>query len=324
MAETIIAIIHLKSFGFLHPGRERFKRVTKEAWLLIPGSTLYGAAAAALVRLDCRRGEANLNNCTECQKNPRNDCGYLALLREVKGGRLRFSPLVVTSSKGNQTFYTAEDYSRDAALVLTRLGICPRAPLGRQTASIFKEKLHGLVAHQPFQEYRGFVRTNPEFLNKHLKRALRALPFFPFGGGRGKFTQIEAKVLQEYENKADFCPPRPVTCLGLLTPAILPSTPPRLGTIAGTKNYDLENFRLRRYTFWRTGLYWDGEPHDFKKYGGAAVQDHLTQARLGLTEDAVFHLQYPKPEDIQTLFLNGLGAPEFTYLGWGQVYFKEF
>lgn len=54
MSATVIAIVHLTSFGFLHPGRERFKRVTKEAWPFIPGSTLYGAVAAALIRLDCQ------------------------------------------------------------------------------------------------------------------------------------------------------------------------------------------------------------------------------------------------------------------------------
>jgi len=318
----IIAIIHLTSYGFLHPGRERFKRVTKEAWPLIPGSTLYGAVAAALIRLDCQREQASLDNCNQCLASEQTHCGYLSLLNEVQAKRLRFSPLVVSAFKPDQKFYTAEDYSREAAQAAARLGICPRAPLGRETATIYKERLHGLVAHQPLQHYRGFVRTTAEFL-PHLKRALRALPFFPFGGGRGKFTQVEAQIVPNSVNESDFCPAQAVTRLGLLTPAILPPGSRSLGSIGGSKKYDLENFRLRRYTFWRTGLYWEeGGAVEFEPYGGPTIQAHLTHARLGLAEETVLHLPEPQPDAIQRLFLNGLGAPDYTYLGWGQVYFR--
>ncbi|MBW1953922.1 MAG: hypothetical protein JRI66_12730 [Deltaproteobacteria bacterium] len=320
---NVIAIIHLTSYGFLHPGRERFKRVTKEAWPLIPGSTLYGAVAAALIRLDCQREQASLDNCNQCIANKQTRCGYLALLTEVQEKRLRFSPLVVSAFKPDQGFYTAADYSREAVQAAARLGICPRAPLGRETATIYKERLHGLVAHQPFQHYRGFVRTTAGFLPQ-LQRALRALPFFPFGGGRGKFTQAEAQIVRQYSNHSDFCPPRPLTHLGLLTPAILPASCRSLGSIGGSEKYDLENFRLRRYTFWRTGLYWEeGYTAEFKGYGGPSIQKHLTQARLGLTEETVLHLSEPQPQAIQRLFLEGLGASDYTYLGWGQVYFRE-
>jgi hypothetical protein len=323
MSETCIAVIHLTSYGFLHPGRERFKRVTKEAWPCIPGSTLYGAVAAALIRLDCQREQASLDNCNQCLASKQTQCGYLALLTEVKEKRLRFSPLVVSAFKPKQGCYTATAYSREAAQAATRLGICPRAPLGRETATIYKERLHGLVAHQPFQHYRGFVRTTAEFLPQ-LQRALRVLPFFPCGGGRGKFTQVEAQIVYKFTNESDFCPPQAVTRLGLLTPAILTSGSRSLGNIGGSSKYDLENFRLRRYTFWRTGLYWEeGDKTQFKDYGGPTIQAHLTQARLGLAEETVLHLSEPQPDAIQRLFLEGLGAPDYTYLGWGQVYFQE-
>lgn len=323
MSDLIIAVIHLTSFGFLHPGRERFKRVTKEAWRLIPGSTLYGAVAAALIRLDCPQERAEAEACGACFNNGSSPCGYAALLQEVQENRLRFSPLVVSEFKKEQNFYTAADYSREAARTLTRLSICPRAPLDRETGGVYKERLHGLVAHQPLQSYRGFIVATPEFLQNHLRRALLALPFFPFGGGRGKFTQVEANIVQEYANASDFCPPQPAARLGLLTPAILPPGAKSLGPIGGSGTFALANFRLRRYTCWRTGLYWEATA--LKSYGGPAVRDHLTQARLGLAEDAVLHLQEPKPEAeaIQKLFLCGLGAPDFSYLGWGQVYFQE-
>ncbi|MBW2086920.1 MAG: hypothetical protein JRI54_12970 [Deltaproteobacteria bacterium] len=320
---NVIAIIHLTSYGFLHPGRERFKRVTKEAWPLIPGSTLYGAVAAALIRLDCQMERASLEACTQCQAKGRIDCGYLALLTEVREKRLRFSPLVVSAFKPDQGFYTAADYSREAVQAAARLGICPRAPLGRETATIYKERLHGLVAHQPLQHYRGVVRTTAGFLPQ-LQRALRVLPFFPCGGGRGKFTQTEAQIVQKFANESDFCPPRRITRLGLLTPAILPPDCRSLGSIGGSDKYDLENFRLRRYTFWRTGLYWEeGDTNMFKGYGGPTLQAHLTQARLGLAEETVLHLSEAQPQAIQRLFLDGLGAADYTYLGWGQVYFQE-
>lgn len=117
MSATIIAIVHLTSYGFLHPGRERFKRVTKEAWPLIPGSTLYGAVAAALMRLDCHKEEAELKACAACQTS----CGYRALLAEVQAQLLRFSPLVVTARQDKEdNIYTAQDYSHDATHAATR------------------------------------------------------------------------------------------------------------------------------------------------------------------------------------------------------------
>lgn len=321
MSDQVIAVIHLTSYGFLHPGRERFKRVTKEAWRLIPGSTFYGAVAATLIRLDCHKEKAKEENCQACFKQDDNTCGYVALLKEVQENRLRFSPLVVTEFTQEQYRYTAADYSREAALAMARLGICPRAPLGRETFSIYKERLHGLAAHQPFQSYRGFLLADPEFLNKHIRRALLALPFFPFGGGRGKFTQVQAEIIRKYHDFSDFCPPQPVKYLGLLTPAILPIGARAIDPIGGAATYKVANFRLRRYTCWRTGLYW--EATELKSYGGPAVKDHLTQARLGLAENAILHLQGPNPHAVQELFLHGLGAEDFRYLGWGQVYFKE-
>lgn len=318
MSATIIAIVHLTSYGFLHPGRERFKRVTKEAWPLIPGSTLYGAVAAALMRLDCHKEKAELEACAACQQS----CGYRALLAEVQAQRLRFSPLVVTSRQDKEdNFYTAQDYSHDAAHAATRLAVSPRAPLNRDTAAIHQDRLHGLVVHQPWQHYRGFICCTAAFLQEHLKRALLALPFFPFGGGRGKFTQVEAAVIREYPDPAEFCPPRPVRRLALLTPAILAK--PQLGDLFGGMTCEVANFLLRRYTFWRTGLYWEEDAAGLKEYGGSDIKDHLTLARVGLAETAALHFPDPDPNKLQQLFLHGLGAADFTCLGWGQVFFQE-
>lgn len=45
--------VHLRSYGFFHSGRERLQtRVLKRVWEHIPGGTLYGAVAAALIRLE--------------------------------------------------------------------------------------------------------------------------------------------------------------------------------------------------------------------------------------------------------------------------------
>ncbi len=315
MSETNIAIVHLTSYGFLHPGREGFKRVTKEAWRLIPGSTLYGAVTAALMRLDCPKEQADLDSCAECSAA----CGYRALLAEVQAQRLRFSPLVATSRQEN--WYTAQEYSQDAANASVRLGISPRAPLSRDTGAIHQDRLHGLVVHQPFQHYRGFVCTTPAFRRDHLQRALTALPFFPFGGGRGKFTQVEANIIQEFDNISDFCPPRPVPCLTLLTPAILAS--PQVADLVGGMTCEVANFSLRRYTFWRTGLYWEEGKTEPQAYGGDKIESHFTLARVGLAETAELHLKDPEPQLVQQLFITGLGAADFTYLGWGQVFWQE-
>lgn len=177
------------------------------------------------------------------------------------------------------------------------------------------------MVHQPWQHYRGFIRCTTAFLQEHLKRALLALPFFPFGGGRGKFTQVEAAVIREYPNPAEFCPPRRVTRLTLLTPAILAT--PQLDDLLGGMTCEVNNFLLRRYTFWRTGLYWEEDAGGLKRYGGNGIKDHLTLARVGLAETAAFHFPNPDPYQLQRLFLDGLGAADFTYLGWGQVFFQE-
>jgi hypothetical protein len=331
-----VAIIHLTSYGFPHPGRERFKRVTKEAWRFLPGSTLYGTLAAALMRLDCRQAEKSqvisidMDKCAECldpESIRGNGCGYLALLREIEAGRWRCSPLVPTTWGAEDSGYTAVEYSREAAAGGCRLGISPRAPLGRHSGAIFGDRLHGLVVHQPFLSYRGFVLATPDFIGNYLKRALRALPFFPFGGGRGKFTQVEAAVVEELSPE-QFCPDQDIPPDRDNSPAqmtlLSPSLNPDYGLIQS-----LENFRPRSYTFWRTGLYWDcldgssvAKPPP-AHYGEAGVPSHLTRPRPGLAEGAVLTLKDRSAHNLKKLFLHGLGAPEFTYLGWGQVIFKE-
>jgi CRISPR-associated Cas5-like protein len=97
-------VVRLRSFGFLHPGRERLRTVLKRSWPFIPGSTLYGAVAAALIRLDgvgaALPGEG--------------EGGYHRLLRLIAGelSRVRFTPLLPVGP--DQTLESAEAYCRQA------------------------------------------------------------------------------------------------------------------------------------------------------------------------------------------------------------------
>jgi hypothetical protein len=93
------------------------------------------------------------------------------------------------------------------------------------------------------------------------------------------------------------------------------------GEIDENKIASIEGFRLQRYRFWRTGLYFEGGA--FSHYGEKKLNTedtHLIHARLGIVQGAKIHLT----KDIgDELFLRGMGDRDFTYLGWGQPIFVE-
>ena len=94
-----IHLVRLRAFGFLHPGRERWQtRVIKRPWRIIPGSTLYGAIATALIKLDCDEKSLELAKSPEeaYKEHKNHGCGYSKLLSPIVGERprIRFSPLV--------------------------------------------------------------------------------------------------------------------------------------------------------------------------------------------------------------------------------------
>ncbi len=316
-----VGVIRLTSYAPLHLGQERWKRVIKSSWPFIPGATLYGAVAQILIRFTCTQKEATPVQCRKCLKQDDTPCNYHKLLKLVaqrSNGRplIRFSPLV--SSSGDGEGYDARRYSQEAGIIQSVLAVQPRAPLNRQRLAIHEERLHGVLAHPPFQQYRGFVCA-PEQFFPILQKALPLLPLFPFGGGRGKFSQVEAMV-EKITTPDTFLNNVAGKSLKLLTPALFHHHY-KLANVGLTA---LDNYRLRRYRFWRTGIYF--EDNDWRTYGLPEPQRAhatLTNAQLGLAEDTVIHLAEGNETHAQKLFLYGLGDADFTYLGWGQVYFKE-
>lgn len=319
-----IAAVRLRSYGFLHPGRERFKRVTKECWRVIPGATLYGAVAASLIRQDCRKGRATLENCRACVQNKQAACGYADLLQGAKEESWRFSPLVPPgvpeNEENEEKEYTLQAYCRDARNQKPPVAMVSRAPRDRFSGSISEGRLHGVVSHMPFQEYWGFVIAPKEFITRHLHRALAALPFFPFGGGRGKFTQVEAAVTgamtEDRFTDGLTIPPEGCT-IQLLSPALGPES---LTTVAGSHKFDLSGFRPQLYSTWRTGLYW--EAGGLAEYGRG--REVATKPRLGLGEGMrIIFREAVNPVKLKQLLIQGFGDPDFTRLGWGQMILEE-
>jgi hypothetical protein len=324
-----VAVIRLLSFGFLHPGRERFKRVTKECWRIIPGSTLYGAVAAALIRTDCKKGQASFENCLNCvdQKNPFK-CGYAELLirGKEKDNMWRFSPLVcLKDSQREKQAYDLLQYCIDADGSRPQMAVVPRAPRSRTTGSISGSRLHGIVAHMPFQEYWGYVLAPQPFIQDKLNKALFALQLFPFAGGRGKFTQVSAELIHvtDVENFARRIDSLNNPILKLLTPAIVDSTP--LDRIAGIDDFLISGFRPRLYSSWRTGFYTENKepkfyPNQFNK--------NETSPCLGLSPG--LSISFKKPLDqaeqkteLKNLLIKGFGQADYVRLGWGQMIIKE-
>jgi len=329
---TLIHLVRLKVFGFPHPGRERWRaRVIKRPWRVIPGSTLYGALATALIKLDCDEESLKERDPEKAYKTHKNHgCGYGKLLNLLRGEepRIRFSPLVPVEGEVKD----ARGYCRAAqALISTpilpsaegvrrpTLFTTPHAPINRQRMVIHGDLLHGVTSHQPFQSYVGFIVEEvvgaTESILHQLKRAFRALPFVPFGG-RGKYSFAEAEVVKSI-NTEDFTRSlkerlkKKNFLLQLLTPVILENKDNWLFL-----NYkEMMIPRFKRYKVWRTGLY--VEDNQLKMYA-----HEQTRAMLGIPEGSWFKLK--EGVDIKTLvekFIKGIGNPNWTCLGWGQVIF---
>lgn len=324
--------IRLKSFGFLHSGREPLRvQVLKRAWPFLPGSTLYGALAAALIRLD--GGD---------RADPSGgDGGYHDLLRLVEAQAIRFTPLLpVKEEEEEDRLTTAMSYcqralelqqaaegTRDERLFFST----PHAPINRQTMQIHQDQLFALAVHQPWLEYRGFVFTTAAG-GELLRRGLRMLPFLPLGG-KGKFTAAEAEVselasLASFESELRGSLEGNDVWVRLLTPMVL----------QGGDNWLLDSAEelqratpLRRYRVWRTGVYYDPLLKEYSEYGLAlSPQEQPGRAHPGgevsaavsaVPDGSRFRLNLTEPLAAQLAqrFVRGAGHPAWTYLGWGQV-----
>jgi len=344
---TQIHLVHLKVFGFPHPGRERWRtRVIKRPWRVIPGSTLYGALATALIKLDCDEKsleEKDPKRAYEAHKS--HGCGYVKLLDLLRGEEpgIRFSPLVPADDKVED----AKGYCEAAqGLVPTRLAppaeeasrqrpnlfTTPHAPINRERMVIHGDRLHAVTCHQPFQSYVGFiveeVAEAGESILPQLKRAFRALPFVPFGG-RGKFCIAEGRVFKEEVAQGQFLEklkdslPKDDVWVSLLTPLVLDDT----DWLLDDENVSMRAIpRFQLYRAWRRGLYREsGELAMYPKELGhprPLDTDTLNQsgAALGLVEGSRFQvLRARLGEDFWHQFLWGFGHRDWTYLGWGQV-----
>lgn len=311
-----IALIKLKSYTFLHLGRERWKRVTKRSWSYIPGSTLFGSVASNLIRLDCKRGKATPRECCLCLKEKSIICGYKILLENVRDGKIRFSPLI----QSDTPVTNALKYCESAINGKNTSSLTAHAPINRRELRIHKDQLYGLIVHNPFREYWGFVLAEEDFIKNHLQRALRLFPVSSFGG-RGKFSQVEATI-STIENLDSFTASLKDLAMNeiiLLTPAILDG--PDVFQLLGNAEY--LNFGLRRYRVWRTGLYWEGVDPP-KVYGITSeekkIEDsHQTAGRLALIDGTKIRIKNPNKNELIDSFIRGIGHKDWTYLGWGQI-----
>lgn len=318
-----VYIVHLRSYGHLHPGKERWRNVIKRCWNFVPGSALYGAVCSALIRLTCI-GVADAQRCSHSLE-ARNQgeepicfsCDYLTLLELVAGGQIRFSPLVPSES----AIETALGYCRAAAKCLraTRKGVEPHLAVDRQSGTVHGELLYGIQAHELLSHYYGFILA-PAQLEGVLQRALRVFPAQPFGG-KGKFALVEAEMhrVAEDEFLAELRQSivNKELWLELLTPiACLPGE-------AMFENWEsIRLSSLRRYRVWRTGLYlgaWE-DPPTWKTYG-LGTDDEQSEPFLGMAEGASFKVRAGSETKAINDFLHGVGDPRWTYLGWGQVIF---
>lgn len=324
-----VFIIRLRSYGFLHPGREQLRVVLKRSWPFIPGSTVYGLIAAALIRLD-GGGTALPGAGTG---------GYHHLLSLVAAHQIRFTPLLPTADTVD--LHSAAAYCQHAAALATGqrptdgeayYQSTPHAPLARDTLKIHGDQLYAFTNHRAGQSYQGFIFA-PASWEGQLKRALRLTPFLPLGG-KGKFALAEGKVIDQQpvtQFQADF-----ETALAdnqsvrLLTPMILQTGQPNW--LLEESRAMLEMPRLRRYRQWRTGPYYDFTRAEFVEFGlgpgeGEDAAQYrmgkgaVSQAATGVPEQSrfVFDIDPELPGRVAEHFIQGVGHPNWTYLGWGQV-----
>ena len=353
MGLDTVLTVRLRSYGFFHSGRERLRvRVVKRCWEFIPGSTLYGAIGAALIRLDGR---------DPAKPVPlQGDGGYQKLVQAVAQKQIRFTPLLPDlGTEKEPDIHTAEDFCRTGMMLQSALygdptpkGLeplpeqlrelralmqtTPHAPLNRHTLQIHESDLYATAVHRQEQLYTGFIFVGAPHLPDLLRPALRYLPLLPFGG-KGKFTSVEAVAKGKEGNLSDFCAQLEAYIAGLgadgqiearlLTPlALQGGDDSLLLTMAEEMNFA----RLRRYRAWRKGHYYAPgnrkAENDFvtvgldRESGGPGGTE--SSPVLGVPERSRFHFPADKqglPEQLSRIFIEGDGNPGWTYLGWGQV-----
>ncbi len=329
-------VVHLRSYGFFHSGRERLRtQVLKRTWEHVPGSTLYGAVAAALIRLDGMDPKAS-----PYQNGPG---GYHALMGAVKDQQIRFTPLLPVAQEIKAQAWTGLAYCEQAQRLQAVVSpdpaggaqahekklfhTTPHAPLNRSTEQIHSDNLFVVRTHRPFLDYYGFIFADGG-LEPLLQRALRLLPFIPFGG-KGKFSAVEANLIGARPLAAfqdEFQTQEGEGWLRLLTPMVL-----RDGLtnelLSGREIKQMNG--LRRYRVWRTGRYYDAQKGGFgpemgmEPGEGAASRSPLlaggaeSQAVLAVPERSCFRRL--AQDDVARWFVEGVGNPSWTYLGWGQI-----
>lgn len=337
-----VFVIHLCSYGFFHSGRERLRtQVLKRVWEHIPGSTLYGATAAALIRLDGIEENA--------EPFYSGSGGYHELIKAVKQQEVRFTPLLpVTSGKAltSAADYCTQALQLHAALYADELPKWrkalrksqrkilhsgPHAPLNRETERIHGDQVFVLRTHRPLLHYYGFIFARSD-LKSVFERALRLFPLMPVGG-RGKFSLVEARIEKHTAMKFfrdEFHQwlntKKHTGWVRLLTPMVLNQGQPN-ELLTGTKRKMVMS-GLRRYRVWRTGRYYDAQRETFseamgitmgarEKAGGHSPGGRESEAILAVPERSRF--RQVSGDDVVDWFVTGVGNPSWTYLGWGQV-----
>lgn len=343
-----VFVVHVRSYGFFHSGRERLVlQVLKRTWDHIPGSTLYGAVAAALLRLDSPLDNEDLNKPSLDVAQAQGD--YFELLRAVQSHQIRFTPLLPAATR----LTDGRVYCRQAMRLIRRgpieddppqptsdvrlarhlLHTTPHAPLSRTTEQIHGDQLFALRTHRTQLDYYGFIFGRSEH-KAWLMKALRFLPFLPVGG-RGKFSLVESDIvdeqpLQDFEDNLAEWVARRQGWLHLLTPLVLPQT-----GIAAPLDFnnaqEVVMTNYQRYRVWRTGLYFDGQadfvPIGTGDYYGQAEDDARLQAGgaesvavRAVPEYSRFRLSSDQlSQNATRWFIDGLGHAGWRYLGWGQV-----
>lgn len=333
-------VVHLRSYGFFHSGRERLQvQVLKRTWEHIPGSTVYGALATALIRLDGLDEGAR-----PFESGPG---GYHALLRAVKAGQIRFTPLLpVADTVAKAEEWSGQRYCEQAARLHAALygdiaekggrhetalfHTTPHAPLSRTAEQIHGDQLFALRTHRPLLDYYGFVFADAG-LESLLRRALSLLPFIPVGG-KGKFSLVEGellggRLLKDFEGEMRQWADGRAGWVRLLTPMVLgdAGVPPLLSG----NGREIVMSGLRRYRVWRTGRYYDAVQGAFGRAMGTepgAGEDPNapflpggleSEAAQAVPERSRFRLL--EGDDAARWFIEGVGNPSWTYLGWGQV-----
>lgn len=334
-------VAHFRSYGFFHSGRERLRvQVLKRTWEHIPGSTVYGALATALIRLDGLDEGAR-----PFESGPG---GYHALLRAVKEGKIRFTPLLpVAGTVARAEDWSGQRYCEQAARLQAALygdpaekvgrhetalfHTTPHAPLSRAAEQIHGDQLFALRTHRPLLDYYGFVFADAG-LEPLLRRALRLLPFIPVGG-KGKFSLVEGKLLDgqsldKFQKELrQWAQQRSNGWVRLLTPMVLGDA--GVHPLLTGNGREMVMTGLRRYRVWRTGRYYDAAQDAFRRAMGTEPGEGEdpnapflpggleSEAARAVPERSRFRLL--EGDDTARWFVEGVGNPSWTYLGWGQM-----